>query len=199
LLDSLHEDLNRVTEKPYIELKDSNGRSDQLVSNESWDAFLMRNKSIIVDLFYGQLKSKVKCETCGSESVRFDPFSLLSLPLPVENFTYCEVLVIKLDGSCPVKYGLRLNSECKYWDLKNRLTSMCNVEARSILLCTLEGSQIKCILPNDQKLSPNSSHSLYAYELPKTNVGKTSRAGSELGSIEKGLKDIQRNQGEFMA
>ena len=27
LLDGLHEDLNRVTEKPYSELKDSDGRS----------------------------------------------------------------------------------------------------------------------------------------------------------------------------
>ena len=28
LLDGLHEDLNRVTDKPYVELKDSDGRPD---------------------------------------------------------------------------------------------------------------------------------------------------------------------------
>ena len=28
LLDGLHEDLNRVQEKPYVELKDSDGRPD---------------------------------------------------------------------------------------------------------------------------------------------------------------------------
>jgi len=49
-------------------------------------------RSIIIDLFYGQLKSKVSCLGCGHESVRFDPFSLLSLPLPVENYVYLEVL-----------------------------------------------------------------------------------------------------------
>lgn len=195
LLDTLHEDLNRVTEKPYIELKDSNGRSDQIVSAESWEATLQRNRSVIVDLFYGQMKSKVACETCGTESVRFDPFSLLSLPLPVENYTYCEVLVSKLDGSCPIKYGIRLNSECKYWDLKNHLTPMCSVDPKSILLCQLEGSQIKCILANEQKINPNYSQSLYAYELPKHE--ERSRTGSEIGNIEKGLKDIQRSQGEF--
>lgn len=195
LLDTLHEDLNRVTEKPYIELKDSNGRSDQIVALESWEATLQRNRSVIVDLFYGQMKSKVACETCGTESVRFDPFSLLSLPLPVENFTYCEVLVTKLDGSCPMKYGVRLNSECKYWDLKNHLTPMCGVDPKSILVCQLEGSQIKCILANEQKINANSSQSLYAYELPKSEQER-SRAGSEIGNIEKGLKDIQRNQGK---
>lgn len=92
LLDALHEDLNRVTEKPYAELKDSNGRADALVASEAWSQHHARNQSVIVDLFYGQLKSKVSCLTCKNESVRFDPFSLLSLPLPVENYVYCEVL-----------------------------------------------------------------------------------------------------------
>lgn len=194
LLDTLHEDLNRVTEKPYIELKDSNGRSDQVVAAESWEATLQRNKSVIVDLFYGQLKSKVACLTCSTESVRFDPFSLLSLPLPVENFTYCEVVMTLMDGSCPIKYGVRLNSECKYWDLKLQLTPICGVDSKSILLCQLEGSQIKYILANEQRINANNSHSLYAYELPKTE-NERSRTASETGMIEKGLKDIQRSQG----
>lgn len=92
ILDGLHEDLNRVMEKPYSELKDSNGRPDSEVATEAWSQHHARNQSIVIDLFYGQLKSKVSCLTCGHDSVRFDPFSLLSLPLPVENYTYCEVL-----------------------------------------------------------------------------------------------------------
>lgn len=92
LLDALHEDLNRVTEKPYSELKDSDGRADSVVAAEAWQQHHSRNQSIVIDLFYGQLKSKVSCLGCGRDSVRFDPFSLLSLPLPVENYTYCEVL-----------------------------------------------------------------------------------------------------------
>lgn len=92
LLDGLHEDLNRVMEKPYSELKDSDGRADAIVASEAWLQHHSRNQSIVIDLFYGQLKSKVNCLGCGRDSVRFDPFSLLSLPLPVENYTYCEVL-----------------------------------------------------------------------------------------------------------
>lgn len=49
----MHEDLNRVIKKPYIEMQDSNGRSDEEVSKEYWDAFTARNRSIIVDLMYG--------------------------------------------------------------------------------------------------------------------------------------------------
>ena len=34
LLDGLHEDLNRVHDKPYVELKDSDGRPDEIVAKE---------------------------------------------------------------------------------------------------------------------------------------------------------------------
>lgn len=34
MLDGLHEDLNRVHDKPYVELKDSNGRPDWEVASE---------------------------------------------------------------------------------------------------------------------------------------------------------------------
>uniref|UniRef100_A0A182JE81 ubiquitinyl hydrolase 1 n=1 Tax=Anopheles atroparvus TaxID=41427 RepID=A0A182JE81_ANOAO len=196
LLDSLHEDLNRVMEKPYSELKDSDGRSDVIVATEAWSQHHARNQSIIVDLFYGQLKSKVTCQGCGRDSVRFDPFSLLSLPLPVENYTYCEVLVMLLDGSVPVKYGLRLNSEMRYWDLKKQLSELCGLDPEQMLVSELSNSQIRFILPNEHRIKPSTACELYVYELPKVDSSVLrSRAGSELGiNIEKGLKDIQRNQ-----
>jgi ubiquitin carboxyl-terminal hydrolase 6/32 len=59
LLETLHEDLNDVTKKPYVEHKDSDGRKDEEVSKEYWEGFLRREKSIFIDLFYGQLKSRV--------------------------------------------------------------------------------------------------------------------------------------------
>lgn len=49
----MHEDLNRVKKKPYTDLEDSNGRPDEEVCAEHWNAFTARNKSIIVDLMYG--------------------------------------------------------------------------------------------------------------------------------------------------
>uniref|UniRef100_W4VR89 ubiquitinyl hydrolase 1 n=1 Tax=Corethrella appendiculata TaxID=1370023 RepID=W4VR89_9DIPT len=200
LLDSLHEDLNRVMEKPYTELKDSNGRADEIVAHEAWNLHHSRNQSIIVDLFYGQLKSKVSCLTCGHESVRFDPFSLLSLPLPVENYVYCEVLVTLLDGSVPIKYGLRLNSESRYYDLKHKMIELCGLQPEQMLICELSNSQIKLILTNELKLKPRTATELYIYELPKFLDCSRSRTGSELGvNIEKGLKDIQRSPALLMS
>lgn len=45
-----------------------------------------------MDLFHGQLKSKVTCKVCGHESVRFDPFNYLSLPLPMESYVHVQVI-----------------------------------------------------------------------------------------------------------
>ena len=36
LLDGLHEDLNRVINKPYTESKDYDGRPDTVIAKESW-------------------------------------------------------------------------------------------------------------------------------------------------------------------
>ena len=55
-MDALHEDQNRVKNKPYIELPDNNGRPDEEVADEAWKAHLARNNSIVTDLFHGQFK-----------------------------------------------------------------------------------------------------------------------------------------------
>lgn len=64
VLDGIHEDLNRVKKKPYVETKDYDGRSDFVVAKESWLNHLARNQSVIVDLMHGQYKSTLKCPTC---------------------------------------------------------------------------------------------------------------------------------------
>lgn len=85
LLDGLHEDLNRVKKKPYIEVKtDVDPRPDEIVASESWENYKKRNDSIIVDTFHALLKSTLVCPDCSLVSVTFDPFCYLSLPLPVK-------------------------------------------------------------------------------------------------------------------
>lgn len=51
LLDGLHEDLNRVRQKPYIEEPDASGRPDAVVAQEVWANYRKRNDSVIVDHF----------------------------------------------------------------------------------------------------------------------------------------------------
>ena len=84
ILDLIHEDLNRVYKKPYVEMSDEPNRSDAVVAQEYWDAFKARNQSIIVDLMYAQLKSTVTCLTCGRIATAFDPYMSVCLPIVKE-------------------------------------------------------------------------------------------------------------------
>ena len=81
LLDGIHEDLNRVKKKPYIEDKDCDGTNDELDAIEAWKNYLQRNRSLIVDLFQGQLRNTCHCKQCGHCNIRFEPFMYLSLPI----------------------------------------------------------------------------------------------------------------------
>jgi len=99
LLDGLHEDLNRVKQKPYIEMKDDMGRPDEVVASEAWTNHSRRNSSIIVDYFHGQFKSTVECPECKKRSVTFDPFCYLSLPLPVKKERTLQITLVPLDPS----------------------------------------------------------------------------------------------------
>ena len=101
LLDGLHEDLNRVKKKPFTSTIESKGRADDLISRESWRRYLLRNDSKIVDHCFGQYKSHVTCTNCHADSVTFEPFNILNLPIPVKQTKEHEVFVRLLPLGSP--------------------------------------------------------------------------------------------------
>jgi len=104
LLEGLHEDVNRVSVKPQpINTEIDSDLSVEEQGMEAWKRYLRRDDSKLVDIFVGQLKSTLRCSTCDYESVTFEPFWDLSLPIPsrsgevslnecLEAFTKEEVL-----------------------------------------------------------------------------------------------------------
>ena len=104
--------MNRVTSKPkpiIVNDEEEDKLSDLEKSSLSWKRYLRYEDSRIGEIFVGQLKSTLKCTTCGYASVTFDPFWDLSLPLPKSplgsgggnSLTACVALFTKeeiLDG-----------------------------------------------------------------------------------------------------
>ena len=117
VLDGLHEDLNRIKKKPYVPTVDSNDRLDDIVSREAWTGHLQRNDSIVNDLFFGQMKSHITCRNCGATSVTFDPFSSLSIPLPLSNTCRLHLPVFLSSGGMKV-HEVSLDSSMKLSALK---------------------------------------------------------------------------------
>lgn len=111
LLDGLHEDLNRIKDKPYVEEVEGAGKPDAEVANEAWRRYRSRNDSVIVDLFQGQLKSKLTCPVCNKISIKYDPFMNLSVPLPKE-YKFIPVTIFFKDCKrVPLKIVAKVTQE----------------------------------------------------------------------------------------
>ena len=78
----MNEDLNFSDEKKYIELNEKNSdETDEQCAKRFWEANLIRNDSVITDLFCGLFKSTITCPKCNWISVTFEPFYSINLPL----------------------------------------------------------------------------------------------------------------------
>ena len=91
------EDLYKKTKKPYVEQTEADGKSDVQASLEAWNKHVYRNESIITDLFHGQYKSTLVCSICDRVSVTFDPFLMVSLPIPQVKWEALDCYHIQYD------------------------------------------------------------------------------------------------------
>ncbi|XP_019199469.1 PREDICTED: ubiquitin carboxyl-terminal hydrolase 8 isoform X2 [Ipomoea nil] len=135
LLDGLHEDLNRVKCKPYVEAKDGDGRPDEEVADEYWKNHRARNDSIIVDVCQGQYRSKLVCPVCRKVSITFDPFMYLSLPLPSTSMRSMTISVMKSYGDIQLSVvTVNVPKDGKYSDLISSLSTACSLGADETFL-----------------------------------------------------------------
>ena len=115
LLNYLHEDLNRVKEKPYSILNEQKeNESDVLASQRYYTFYLKRENSIITDLFSGQFQNIIKCTKCFTENKTYEPFNHISLPIPEEHKYY----IFKFFSNSNCKYiTMNVNSKTTFGDL----------------------------------------------------------------------------------
>ena len=118
LLDQLHEDLNRISNKPYIELLEKQPNEDDITASKRWwDLHKKREDSIIIDLFNGQLKSETTCQVCNKSSITYDPFMFLCLPLPKSQIHLMFKVFCGIE--CKI-FDFEYFENCTLLDLNNR-------------------------------------------------------------------------------
>lgn len=154
LLDGLHEDLNRVKKKEYVEQCDAAGRPDQEVAVEAWQNHKRRNDSVIVDTFHGLFKSTLVCPDCGHVSVTFDPFCYLSVPLPVSHKRVMEVFFVSMDPRRkPEQHRLVVPKKGKISDLCMALAKHTGVSPERMMVADVFSHRFYKIFQLDEPLS----------------------------------------------
>uniref|UniRef100_A0A8C8RTW0 ubiquitinyl hydrolase 1 n=1 Tax=Pelusios castaneus TaxID=367368 RepID=A0A8C8RTW0_9SAUR len=154
LLDGLHEDLNRVKRKDYVELRDAAGRPDEEVAEEAWRNHKRRNDSIIVDIFHGLFKSTLVCPACCKVSVTFDPFCYLSVPLPVSHERTMEVFFVYMDPCRkPQQHRLVVPKAGKVLDLCIALAKHTGVPAEQMMVADVFSHRFYKLYQADEALS----------------------------------------------
>lgn len=148
ILDFLSEDLFRKPKKPYVDMSESNNLADHLASKEAWLKHLIRNESVIVDLFHGQYKSTLVCSVCQKISITFDPFMTLSLPIPGKKEKYKFYYVpYKLDSDYTNYQGeVFLRESESILEFREQIRKKYGVPTSNYLISFVQDNAVKKLL-----------------------------------------------------
>ncbi|ODV86681.1 hypothetical protein CANARDRAFT_27100 [[Candida] arabinofermentans NRRL YB-2248] len=147
LLDGLHEDLNRILKKPYVEKpelendKVHDPEEVRKLAAECWKSHKLRNNSIIIDLFVGLYKSTLVCPECNKVSITFDPYNDLTLPLPV-NQTWTTKVKILLEEGYPKEFEVELKKSSTFADLKAYIADRLSIPMNELIAVEIFRSQV---------------------------------------------------------
>jgi ubiquitin carboxyl-terminal hydrolase 4/11/15 len=143
LVDSIHEDLNRIQKKPYLENPDSDDArvNDPEYIKELGEIYrenhAKRNESVCMDLFSGFYKNTMECPSCDKVSVTFDPFASLTLQLPMESTFMLNLTFVPHVGR-PVNHNLDLEKNLTMKDVKKIVASKHdNVDASKLWMAEI--------------------------------------------------------------
>ncbi|CAH3017184.1 unnamed protein product [Porites evermanni] len=162
-LDGLHRELNCSTLPSLFPDQSDNNVS----AEEKWRQYTMSNESLIVDTFQGQLQSKVTCSNCNHESVKYQPFTFLSVPILSESYhTFVVTWVYSYTPNTShgntlsaVRYKVQVTKPSTVLKLKSNFLSLLTAEKetpqlKDIVVCVVRNSQIISIMEDGQQLTP---------------------------------------------
>lgn len=173
LLDGLQEDLNRIMKKPYIEKPDS---TDEMVhdhsalkafANKNWEIYKARNDSVITDLFAGMYKSTLTCPVCEKVSIIFDPFTNLTLQLPIENTWNKDIYYFPLHQR-PIRIDVDIDKHSSMKNLKEFIAKRTDSEPNRLIVSESYKHRFYKIFDNNISISEaniQAADTICVYEL----------------------------------
>lgn len=189
LVDALHEDLNRIIKKPYNENPDSDDKTvhDPQAIIELGETYRRnhkaRNDSVAMDLFSGFYKNTMECPVCDKISITFDPFSSLTVQLPIESTFQHTITFVPLNGA-PINHAVDIDKNASIKTLKDNIASKHpGVTGDRLWMVEVYNHKIYKVFENQLSIAEanlQANDYIFVYELPgvPTNVPEPSQKKS---------------------
>mmetsp|Transcript_48065 Transcript_48065/g.112321 ORF Transcript_48065/g.112321 Transcript_48065/m.112321 type:complete len:2082 (-) Transcript_48065:260-6505(-) len=160
-------------EEDDVETEEDNLPDEEKAARQ-WDRYRTRNRSLIVDIFEGQLRSQLTCCECGASSSTFEPFRYLSVPIPSNHVDRVALRIIFFGLPAPhraplARYAVCVPKNATVQKAEQALSSLLPVPMSSVLLAEVYRSRIHRYLDSSLPLTDvRAEDQLFAFEVPQT-------------------------------
>ena len=114
-------------------LASSSALSSLELASHAWSEYADANQSIITNTFSAQLHSTLRCNKCKKESKTFEPYLLLSLPIPQKIIKPVFVTVVFLNQSPKqLQIGLCLPVSSTVKDVREAIAQQSNLDPADV-------------------------------------------------------------------
>ncbi|XP_016974321.1 ubiquitin carboxyl-terminal hydrolase 43 isoform X2 [Drosophila rhopaloa] len=169
LLDKVHEDLNTASKRRYKSLKNSYGRSDEVIAAETLANHIRCNNSFVQAVFQAQFRSSLTCPRCEKQSNTFDPFHCISVQLPqLTQQTIFVTVVYMKQLPRQVRMGLRVPAGSPIVALREQLQTDTGIEGSRMVLVDLNAEGFSRVFYDTQPVETLASiETIYCIEVPE--------------------------------
>ena len=151
---------------------DESKETEEQFAARSWERHKKRNNSIVVDLFHGQYKSRVECPDCHKVSITFDPFCMVSLPVPSIKKLPLKLVLYLIDKDAtiiPKKITLEdLNAKLTVEEILEQIGKSLKKERKNLKLYLFSENKPVEFIDNskDMQYVNDSPQCAFIFELP---------------------------------
>eukprot|EP00929_Paragymnodinium_shiwhaense_P097776 TRINITY_DN59371_c0_g1_i1.p1 TRINITY_DN59371_c0_g1~~TRINITY_DN59371_c0_g1_i1.p1 ORF type:complete len:2293 (+),score=533.78 TRINITY_DN59371_c0_g1_i1:227-7105(+) len=153
---------------------DEDNLPDEEKAAHQWERYRARNRSLIVDVFEGQLRSQLTCRKCGASSSTFEPFRYLSVPIPSNHVDRATLRVVFFplphargeERPQLRRFSVTVPKSATVQRVERALSRLLPVPMTSVLLAEVYRSRIHRYLDSNLPLSDvRAEDQLFAFEI----------------------------------
>jgi ubiquitin C-terminal hydrolase len=135
LMNTIHDELNLATTRQ----QNKSTMASSELARCAWSEYTDANQSIMTSIFSAQLHSTLRCNRCEEESKTFEPYLLLSLPIPQKIIKPVLITVVFLNQSPKqLQIGLCLPITNTVKDVREAIAQQSNLDPNEVKFRLIE-------------------------------------------------------------